>query len=545
MIVEELVAVLGMEVDQASLQRVTNAFNAFGKGGLAIASAVAGAFLGVAGAVYQTAEAGDQLAATAEKLGETTDTMQELNYATGLTDTSAEALAIGLKFLSKNAAEAAQKGGDAAKAFNGIRLHNADGSIRKSSELYEDLADKIVSLPDQASRIKLATDVLGRAGADLLPMLMKGSAGIRAFRQEARETGYVMNAETIAAAEKFDDTLKRLNMQLVAWRNRLAGPLIERFTRMLERLTGVVMKQGGVVEKLADAVGLVIDGLEWLLEHDTALRVVIWGIVTAITAWAISALAAAGASGALGFAAVSAAIAAAAAWAAAILPIVIFAGLIALLIDDLYAFATGGKSAIGELIASFAKINPDDSPFVVMLKRAGSLLFDLTDPQKWKNLGQAIFDWVLTPVTKLVEGLRWVLEKTGLADRFKGSEKVNTNLDQVAPGWTDPLSLKGQTFGQSMREKFPGLFRIPDAISGGQALGEQARQEQVMFSPVSGFPAVGKTPGPVLAPTTTINVTVPPGTDAQGVADVVSVKFDEAWKKNMRETLATTGRPTK
>lgn len=545
MIVEELVAVLGMEVDQASLQRVTNAFNAFGKGGLAIASAVAGAFIGVAGAVYQTAESGDALAATAEKLGETTDTIQELNYVTGLTDTTTEALATGLKFLGKNAAEAAEKGGDAAKAFAGIKLHNPDGSIRKGSELLEDLADKIVALPDQASRIKLAFNTLGRSGTELLPMLMKGSAGIRAFRQEARDVGYVMNAETIAAAEKFDDTLKRLNMQLVAWRNRIAGPLIERFTRLLERLTGVIMKQGGVVDTLVGGMALLIDALDWILNHETALRVAIWGIVTALVAWGISALAAAGASGALSIAAVTAALSAAAAWAAAILPIVIFAGLIALLIDDLYAFATGGKSAIGELIASFAKINPEDSPFVVMLKRAGSLLFDLTDPQKWKAMGQAIFDWVLTPVTKLVEGLKWILDKTGLGDRFKGANKVETNLDKAAPGWTDPLSLKGQSFGDSMREKFPGLFRIPDAISGGRALGEQARQEQVMFSPVSGFPAVGKTPGPVFAPTTTIQVTVPPGTDAQGVADAVGRKFDEAWTKNMRDSLATTGRPAK
>ncbi len=540
MIVEELVAALGVEVDQASINRVAMAFDAFGKGAFAMASAVAGAFVGVAAAVYATAESGDQLAATAEKLGETTDTIQELNYVTGLTDTTTEALATGLKFLAKNASEAATKGGEAAKAFAGIRLKNADGSIRLSSELFEDLADKIVSLPDAASKTALAMEVLGRSGTELLPMLNKGSAGIRAFREEARLSGYVMNTETIAAAQAFDDALKRLNMRLVGWRNRLAAPLIEKFTKLLDRMSIAVMKQGGFFEKLADGIGLMIDGLNWFLAHELAIRIAIWAIVTALVAWGISATAAAIASGALSVAAVSAAIASAAAWLAATAPLIIFAGLIALLIDDLYTFATGGKSAIGELIKWFAKIKPDDNEFIRLLKTAGALLFDLTDGAKWQKFSQALFNWLMVPIDALVSSVKWILDKLGIVDKFPGAQGANKDLKQVAPGLSDPLSLGDRPFMDAMREKFPGAFRVTDAISSGNQLAADSRKNSVMFSPVEGFPASQSTPGPVSI-AIPISITVPPGTDAQGVADVVKRTVQQQWDQNMRETLAQSG----
>lgn len=515
MIVEELIAALGVEVDQASINRVSMAFDAFGKGAFAVASAVAGAFVSVATAVYKTAESGDQLAATAEKLGLTTDTLQELNYATMLTDTSTEALATGLKFLGKNAAEAALKGGDAAEAFAGIKLKE-NGKVRDLDQLFGDIADKFTTMPDAASKVNLAMKIFGRSGTELIPMLNKGREGIAAFREEARTTGYVLSGEAVDAAQAFDDSLKRLNARLIGWRNRLAAPLIEKFTKLLDRMSAAVMKNGGFFDQLATAIGHALDGLEWFLAHENAIRAAIWAVTTALVAWGLAALSAAIASGTLSFAAVSAAIAAAAAWLAATLPLILFAGLLALVIDDLYAFATGGKSALGNFIDYLSKINPDDSPLIKMLKAAGSLVFDLTNPKRWAVFGQAIAG-VTATIGSLVSAVASVVPGLGLISALlpSGTGKALTAAAlATVPGNTGAL--------------LSGFFSAPGAqFDPSGAL--------LSASPTVSMPR-GHTSPNVYAPQ--ISVTVPPGTDAHGVASTVKQAVEEHWERNMRSVAA-------
>lgn len=519
MIVEELVAALGVEVDQASLNRVANAFSAFGQGAFAIASAVAGAFVGVATAVYKTAESGDQLAATAEKLGITSKALQELNYTALLTDTSAESLSTGLKFLAKNASEAATKGGDAAKSFAGIQLKE-NGKIRDVDQLLGDIADKFVALPDAATKTRLAMDIFGRSGTELIPMLNKGKAGIAELRAEAERTGYVLSGEAIAAAQEYDDALKRLNATLIGWRNRLASPLIEKFTRLIGILTAQVMKSGGFMEKLANATGVFLDGLNWFLTNDTAIRVAVWGVVTALSTWAISALAAASATGALSVASVAAALASAIAWFAAVAPFVAMGAAIALLIDDLYAFATGGKSLLGEVIRWLDSEDLNDTAFERMLKRAGSLVFDLTDTRKWEKLGAAISNNFADTLVSGMKALRWILDQLGVLDEKGGGDQGDAMRRSIKA-----LDFSGPT--PALSDLFPGAFGDASTQpNSGGTVTTDARSNVKTFAPV-------------------IQITTQPGADAVSLANTVKQTVQEVWDQNMRETLTQTSGFTK
>ena len=141
----------------------------------------------------------------------------------------------------------------------------------------------------------------------------------------------------------------------------------------------------------------------------------------------------------------------------------------------------------------------------------------------------------MTPITKLVEGLGWVLEKLGVADRFKGT-KVNTNLDQVAPGWKDPLSLGDKTFGESMREKFPGLFVIPDAINGNPNTVADRFNPSATYNTIKRESKSSK----VFAPQISIT-TGSADVDAVTIANTVRQTVQEQWDQNMREALSQNG----
>jgi hypothetical protein len=330
-----------------------------------------------------------------------------------------------------------------------------------------------------------------------------------------------MDTQAIAASERFDDALKRLNATLTGWRNRLAAPLIEKFTALLVRLTEAVAKQGGFFHRLSQGVGLFLDGLNWFLGNETAIRVAIWAVVTALGAWALSAIAAAGASGTLGLASVGAALASAAAWLSAVAPFVLMAAVIALLIDDLYAFATGGKSALGEIIKWLDSDQLDDTSFERLLKRIGSLIFDVTDPKKWERLGESIEENVVALLTRamgLVKSLVEWLSQGFFGKLLKPFADTLKNLDTNYTGPAPRLS-----------DLFPSVFSAPG--DGGAAVAPPSVRTSSSRNSNTFAPQ--------------INITTQPGADAVSIANTVRETVQETWDRNMREAAAQSGGFTK
>ncbi len=534
MVVAEFVALLGAKIDQGSFQDVFSLLDHVQSVALKAARLIDDGIRKGLGAIHDTAMLGDEVAATSEKLGIAADALQELQYAATLSDASAEGLAQGLKFLGKNAAEAAANGGEAAKAFQGIKLKDG-GKIRDLDDLLADLADKLVSLPDQASRIKLATDVLGRGGAELLPMLMRGSAGIDTLREEAQRLGVVMNGKTLEAASAYDDALKRLQYSVIGLRTEFASPLIEKVSTIFDKMRAALTSKGGIravdalskgFERLLAVVDKVVDVFSWFLESETRVTVAMFAlqaIVIALIAGATT----------LSYAFISAAASAIGAWLAAAAPFLALGALVVLIADELFTFIEGGDSLLGRLIKTLDSVDPDSSPLVKLLKTAGSLLFDLTNTAKWEKFGQAIADYAIQPLRDLTELIFKAMDAVGI-DTSKFNFSVKSDLSEIAPGLlnpmqafpglADPLSLGGQSIGDSLAAKFPGAAEWGSKLSGwNQDAGDFVSTQ---------FNGVGAGNVPITGSTT---IQAPITIDARGATDPQAV--GEAVRKVVREEL--------
>lgn len=526
MVVEELVAALGVEVDTATLGRFSAAFGAFQTGFAGAVAGIVGAFAGVAAIAYSTAKAGDDVVKTADRLSMATDSLQELRYAAKLSGADSESLTAALAHLGRAAAEAHEKGGEAARAFRGIKLTEDSGQIRSIEALFTDVAEKIRGTASAADRLKLSQDLLSRQGRALIPLMDEGAEGIAKLRAEARSLGVVLGKDALDASVRFSDAADRATAALTGWRNRLATPLLEKFVQLLDNMTKRIAANGGVFALVAKGIGGLIDGINWLLEHDSALRGLILAVTIGLTAWGLSALAAAGATATLSIASIAAAAASAAAWALAALPFVALASFIVLLGEDLYSFATGGKSAIGELLKWFDKFSPDDSPLMKLLRAAGSLLFDLTDTAKWKKLGDAIVE-AFAPLGILKQ----------VASFFQEQDDTQT-ISQKFPGLADPFNSGGMGFVDSARDKFPGLRGV---------LGEGERQSFDVTSPrvlappvLSSQPRVSRVENSTtIAPV--VQVTAQTNASPEQIASAASAAVSEVLDTHMREASAQTG----
>lgn len=158
-------------------------------------------------AAKQAIDFADEIGKMSQRVGIGTETLSGLAHASDLAGLNLQGLDGALDRFNKTIAESARFGSDAAQAFNALGIAVAG---RNTEAILLDVADRFAGFADGANKSALAMQLFGRAGADLLPLLNQGRAGIEASTEEARRFGIVISAEAAKKAEDFNDAITRL-----------------------------------------------------------------------------------------------------------------------------------------------------------------------------------------------------------------------------------------------------------------------------------------------------------------------------------------------
>lgn len=229
----------------ASLQKQMTGFQAVASKSLALVGftnlgvAATAAAAGLVAATKAAADYGDQLDAMSQRTGVAVEDLAKLQYAAKLSDTSAEALGKGLIKLAPTITAAAAGAPESSKLFEkfGIAVRNADGSVRSSYEVLLDLADIFSTMPEGPQKTALAIEFFGKKmGAELIPLLNQGSAGLKAMGDEAERLGLVLNKAQTSAAADFNDNLDRLAASSKATSVAIGNELIPTLNRFFIEL---------------------------------------------------------------------------------------------------------------------------------------------------------------------------------------------------------------------------------------------------------------------------------------------------------------------
>lgn len=228
---------------QTGLKQSQAKLGAFGKAaGVALAAVSAAAVtagVALAGAVKSAADHADELGKMAQKVGVSVEALSRLEYAGKLADVSLEQLGTGLRKLSQGMLDiAAGRGQQVKTAFDalGISVKNANGTLRASDDVLRDVADKFARMEDGTTKTALAVSLFGRAGAELIPLLNAGKAGLSDMAAEADRLGITISTKTAKSAEAFNDNLTRMN----AVGEGLANKIMEAVIPSLESLTNTM-----------------------------------------------------------------------------------------------------------------------------------------------------------------------------------------------------------------------------------------------------------------------------------------------------------------
>jgi hypothetical protein len=180
--------------------------------GEAMGRALGGALRDLALAIPKTIDQFDNLSKTSQKIGVPVEQLTALQHAADLSDVSSETLTKALGKLAKSTLDAAQGSTTAVAAYQalGISFQDSTGHMKSVGDLLPQIADKFAMMKDGTAKTALAMQIFGRAGADLIPLLNGGSAGLKEMTDEARQLGLIISGDTAVTAENFNDNLTRL-----------------------------------------------------------------------------------------------------------------------------------------------------------------------------------------------------------------------------------------------------------------------------------------------------------------------------------------------
>lgn len=206
----------------------------------------------------KTAEYGASLEKVAAKTQTGVEAISQLHYAARLSEVGVTSLDNGLKFLAKNMAAAADGVKAPSQAFEklGIDVDRLKG--KKPDEVFLLVADRLKAIEDPAERVRLAMQIFGRAGADLLPMLLKGADGIKTLMEEGVRLGATMSEQDAEAAGALNQNLIRLSETI--------GGLIRKIGE------GFVPVLNDVVKAMVPVMSGVQSVLQWFKNLDTGTK---------------------------------------------------------------------------------------------------------------------------------------------------------------------------------------------------------------------------------------------------------------------------------
>lgn len=208
---------------------------------LGASAAVGGSILAVG---KSTADYAGDMYDMARGAGIGVEAFQKLAYAGRMSGVETEKLSASLVKFDRMVAEATGGNKTYMQTFEdlGIKIKDSAGNLRQPNKIFEDVADIFHNTEDGIGKTALAVELFGKSGADLIPMLNDGKAGLKAFYAEAERLGLALSNEMIAKGDAFSDQLENIGEQVKGVKLQLGAALIPALSAATEKISKVIDK---------------------------------------------------------------------------------------------------------------------------------------------------------------------------------------------------------------------------------------------------------------------------------------------------------------
>ena len=188
------------------------------KWGAAVVGAAAAGGAALFGMANKAAGTTDRIDKLSQKIGISRQGFQEWEFILSQSGMDIEKMQTGLKTLNNRMAEAQKGIGAGAEAFNRLKISALDskGALKSQEQMFEETVTALQKMEDGTEKSRLATQLFGKAGLELMPLLNGAAGSVEELKAKAHELGLVISDESVDAGVKFTDTIDQLKRSFSA-----------------------------------------------------------------------------------------------------------------------------------------------------------------------------------------------------------------------------------------------------------------------------------------------------------------------------------------
>lgn len=238
---------------------------------LGLSAVVAASATALYGMASKSAEATDRIDKLSQKIGLSRESFQEMDFICSQSGMSVESLQGGIKTLT-----AQIDAGSASFDKLGVSITNADGSLRSQEEVMFDTLNALQGVENQTEKARIASELFGKAGTELMPMLNGATGSIDAMRQQAHELGLVLDDDAINSGVAFTDMVDQLQRSFGAVTTQIGTEVMPILMELgqfildnMPTIQTVLEVAFGVIEEVvsiaSQAIGILIDVIKNLV----------------------------------------------------------------------------------------------------------------------------------------------------------------------------------------------------------------------------------------------------------------------------------------
>ncbi|MEG1704795.1 MAG: hypothetical protein RR289_09710, partial [Niameybacter sp.] len=189
--------------------KFVNGAKTVGTWGLALGGACAAGATALFGVATQSATVADRIDKMSNKIGMSKQAFQEWDYVLGQNGMDVEKLQVGVKTLTAQMDAATQGNESAISNFErlGLSVTDTNGALKNQEEMTKEAIMALADMENGTEKARLATEMFGKAGIEMMPMLNGGAEGIAELTARSHELGLVMSDETVTAGVVLGDTI--------------------------------------------------------------------------------------------------------------------------------------------------------------------------------------------------------------------------------------------------------------------------------------------------------------------------------------------------
>lgn len=229
------------------------------------AAALAGLATAAISAANNVAEAGDNIDKSSQKVYMSREAYQEWSYVLSQNGADVAQLESGMGALIGKIKDAGDGSEEVSGMFAELGISMEDIKSASPEQLFESVISGLQGMTDETRKAVIADELLGGAGAELMPILNSTADATDKLKQEAHDLGLIMSDDAVDAAVKYTDSVDKMKRVGTALFQNITSELLPGFTMIVDGLTGLATGQEDATQKINSGVKDIVEKIRDML----------------------------------------------------------------------------------------------------------------------------------------------------------------------------------------------------------------------------------------------------------------------------------------